>query len=276
MQEIASNKYSVLMAVYKSENAANFETAIKSMLNQTIAPSDFVIVCDGSLNDELDEVINRYEKAEHSIFNIVRLPNNEGLGNALSIGLNLCKFNYVLRMDSDDIAIHNRAETELKALEEGYDIVGGYVAEFEDGNEDKIIGVRKVPLEQKEIYEFVKKRTPFNHPSVAYNKEFVLSSGNYSKLRKSQDWELWVRCICNKAKVKNFDQVFVKMRSGKQLRRRRGGKLYMQCQTYILKEMRDLNMISGSAYRRLKFSYKCYSIMPMWLKTIFTKLFLRH
>ena len=275
MQEITSIKYSVLMAVYKSENAVNFDAAIESMLKQTIAPSDFVIVCDGPLNDELNEVITHYEKAEHSIFNIVRLSNNEGLGNALNIGLSLCKYDFVLRMDSDDIAINNRAEIELKALEEGYDIVGGYVAEFEDGNEDKIIGIRKVPLNQKDIYMFVKKRTPFNHPSVAYKKEFIISSGNYSKLRKSQDWELWVRCICNNAKVKNFDHIFIKMRSGKQLRKRRGGKLYMQCQTYILKEMKSLNMISGCAYHRLKFSYKCYSIMPIWLKTIFTKLFLR-
>ena len=104
---------------------------------------------------------------------------------------------------------------------------------------------------------------------------FIIKAGNYSDLRKSQDWELWVRCIKCGAKVKNFDKIFINMRSGKEMRRRRGGKLYIQCQTYILKEIRSFKWISWFRYHWLTFLYKTYSIMPMWLKGFATNSFLR-
>lgn len=269
-------EYSVLMAVYKNEVPENFRTAILSMVNQEVQPSEMVIVCDGPLTEGLDAVLAEFEKSEKPVFNIIRLPENKGLANALNIGLQNCKYEYVLRMDSDDIALSERSKYELEALDEGFDIVGGYISEFDDGNEDKIIATRKVPLEQKDIYEFIKKRSPFNHPSVAYRKSFILSCGNYDpKLRKTEDWDLWVRCILNNAKVRNFDKVFVKMRSGKAMRKRRGGKDYIECQTYVLKEIRDLNWITDRQCRRLCRMYRHYATMPAWIKNILTKLFLR-
>ena len=49
--------YSVLMAVYEKENPVYFRQSIQSMLDQTLPPSDFVIVCDGPLTPELDKVL---------------------------------------------------------------------------------------------------------------------------------------------------------------------------------------------------------------------------
>ena len=51
--------YSVLMSVYYKEKAEYLELAIESMLNQTVPPEQFVIVEDGPLTDELEQVIQK-------------------------------------------------------------------------------------------------------------------------------------------------------------------------------------------------------------------------
>lgn len=270
-----STDYSVLMAVHKSENPLHFKTAIDSMLNQDLPPSDFVIVCDGPLTNELNKVLDDVSTTHPTLFNIIRLDQNQGLGNALNIGLVKCKYNNVLRMDSDDISVKERAKCEVAALNDGFDIVGGHIIEFKDDDVNKTINIRKVPLEQRDIYKFLKKRSPFNHPSVAYKRDFIISCGNYSNLRKAQDWELWVRCLSKGARVKNFDQVFVYMRSGTKMRKRRSGKVYLDCIFTILQEMFDLKLITKREHRRLRFSYRCYSAMPIWFKSFVTKVFLR-
>ena len=51
------NEYSVLMSVYYREKAEYLTVAVNSMLQQTVPPQEFVLVCDGPLTDELDAVV---------------------------------------------------------------------------------------------------------------------------------------------------------------------------------------------------------------------------
>lgn len=265
--------YSVLMSLYKSESKEYFVSAVSSMLNQKPVTNDFVIVCDGPLTEELDAAISEYEK--NPIFHILRIAENKGLGNALKEGVIACKNEFIFRMDSDDISLPHRVELELKLLEEGYDIVGGYISEFVDDDPTKIVGIRKPPLIQDEIVKFSKKRCPFNHPSVAYRKSIILKAGNYRDYRKSQDWDLWYRCLMNDAKVINIPEVLVNMRSGNQMMVRRGGKVYVDSHIQIFKNMRKDKYISFALYLRLCLYYRIYSIVPIGMKKKLTKKYLR-
>ena len=49
--------YSVLMSVYFKESPEYLKQAIESIQAQTVPTDDFVLVCDGPLNDALDAVI---------------------------------------------------------------------------------------------------------------------------------------------------------------------------------------------------------------------------
>ena len=119
-----ARKYSVLMSVYIKEKAQFLDESINSMLKQTIPPNDFVLVCDGPLTDELESVIDKYKKEYSDLFQIVRRAECGGLGNALNDGIKYCKYDYVARMDTDDIARKDRMERQLQAIEkENVDIV---------------------------------------------------------------------------------------------------------------------------------------------------------
>ena len=70
--------YSVLMSVYHKENPEYLRAAIDSILCQTVKPAQVVLVCDGPLTPELDDIINGFgNKLE-----VLRLDENMGLGKA--------------------------------------------------------------------------------------------------------------------------------------------------------------------------------------------------
>ena len=55
------DNYSVLMSVYHKEKAEFLREAMDSIWNQTVPTDDFILVCDGPLNEELDSVIAEHE-----------------------------------------------------------------------------------------------------------------------------------------------------------------------------------------------------------------------
>jgi len=200
-------KYSVLMTVYKNDNAEYFDLALESMFSQTVPTDDFVLVCDGPLKNEHNEIINKYRNIYGDIFNVVRLEENKGLWNALNVGIGKCKNQLIARMDSDDIAFVNRCEKQLKVFHENKNLMylGSYVKEFLE-NVDNVVSERRVPLEQNEIIDFARRRNPFNHPSVMYKKDVILGVGGYKKMRRCEDYDMAVRVLMSGAECKNIDE----------------------------------------------------------------------
>lgn len=172
--------FSIAMSVYHKDNATFFDRALQSITEQqTIIPSEIVLVCDGPLNSELDAVIDTYQK-RYPIFNIIRLPQNKGLGNALKLAVENASYELIARMDSDDVSVADRFEQQLAFFSEHpeIDIVGGDITEF-IGEEENIVGKRIVPRTDSEIKEYMKKRAAFNHVSVMYKKTAVQAAGGY-------------------------------------------------------------------------------------------------
>ena len=105
----------MLMSVYGKEKPEYLQASMESMFDQTVPPDDFVLVCDGPLTEELDEVISRLQ-VKYEILHVIRLSENRGLANALNVGITACKCELIARMDSDDIARPYRCEKEIEIL----------------------------------------------------------------------------------------------------------------------------------------------------------------
>ena len=264
--------YSALMAVYKSETSENLDSAFHSIFAQTVKTNDIVLVCDGLLTDDLYKVIDNYCDKNPGIINVIKKETNTGLGNSLAIGLPLCKNEYVMRCDSDDISMPNRAELELNELiNNDLDIVSAPVLLFHN-NTDSIIGKRDVPKTQKEIIKFSKKRCPFNHPSVMYKKSFILSVGNYSDMRNRQDYELWIRCLQNSAKCSNLETPLVYMRTSPDLLYRRRSKMAHKYSVDIIKYMRKTRYINFFRYLSNRFFYGLQYHSPVFVLKLYYKI----
>lgn len=222
--------YSVLMSVYYKERSEWLKESIQSMLNQTIKPAEIVIVKDGKLSPELNAVIEEFENNYPKLFHIVPLETNVGLGPALAAGLKNCHYDYIARMDSDDISAPTRCEKQLKHFEQddSLDIVGCFEVEFEHSM-DVPVSIHKVPETDAEIKKFMKRRCALLHPTVIYKKESVLKAGNYHNVRLYEDYDLFMRMVLEQDCCSyNVQEGLYYMRINDAFYERRGGIKYLK------------------------------------------------
>lgn len=241
--------YSVLMSVYYKEHSEYLKASIESIWNQTIKTNDFVLVCDGPLNDELDSVIDDAKSTLGEVLHVVRLDKNCGLGEALNIGIRECKNEIVARMDSDDIAFPDRCERQLQHMITGdLDIISGSVLEFQ-GNTENVTGARRVPVTKSEIIQFSKKRNPFNHPAIMYQKLSVIEAGGYTEeFHLFEDYHLWIRMLMRDCNCENLLDPVVYMRTGNDAILRRGGKEYAKDMLRFHRWLKDAGWTSNIDY----------------------------
>lgn len=232
--------FSVLMSVYKNDTPPFFARAIDSVLNQTIPPAEIVLVRDGEVPEPLQQTIDTYLCTYGDLIHYIPLAENQGLGNALRIGVENAKYELIARMDSDDVAISNRFELQLNAFEAHpeVDVIGGQIAEFIE-SEEQIVSKRIVPTTQKEIVRYCKTRSPMNHVTVMFRKRAVLETGNYIELYHVEDYYLWCRMLANGSCFLNLNECLVNVRVGTAMYHRRGGRRYFQSLKFV--EMYKLN-----------------------------------
>lgn len=218
---------SLLMSVYIKEKPEYFRQSLESVRSQTVQVKEIVLILDGPITSELQDVIIDFKKKNLNSLKVVPLENNVGLGKALAVGVEVCKYNLIARMDTDDIMIPTRIEKQYLEFINHPDltIVGSNIDEFYDSPES-IVGKRMVPESNTEIRNFSKKRNPFNHMTVMFKKRAVLDVGNYQPMMGFEDYYLWVRLLKAGYKGKNIQESLVYARTGENMYARRGGKKY--------------------------------------------------
>ena len=237
MQELQVNKencFSVLMAVYKKEQPLFFKEALRSVFEQSLIPNEVVLVKDGPLTEELEQIIVDFSSKNEQL-KVITLEKNQGLGEALRIGLNSCSFDLVARMDSDDICKPYRFEKQIAFLKEHKEItiVGSWIEEFSDCKEE-IEAIRELPQEDKQLKIFMKWRNPFNHMTVMFRKKDILAVGGYQPFYLLEDYYLWNRLANANYYFANIGESLLWARGGYTMLERRGWK-YVVSESKLLK-----------------------------------------
>jgi len=219
------------MSVYNKEDAHFLKESLDSLIEQTLTPNEIVIVKDGPLTEELNNLLDSYSKKFSSI-KIVNLTENVGLGLALNEGLKHCSNELVARMDSDDICLPDRCKKQVEAFNKNKDLIilGMQIAEFYDSPKD-IVSYRWVPTTYEEIRKFARRRSPFNHPTVMYKKSKILQLGGYKDVKRKEDLELFLNALNNNFYAENLEEVGLYFRSNKDNYLRRKDKI--NCVNYI-------------------------------------------
>lgn len=266
-----TKKYSVLMSLYKKENPEYLKSSIDSMLNQSVKPDEIVMVEDGPLTPELYAVLDSYP-----ILHRVKNETNLGLGLALNAGLKECRNELVARMDTDDCSKPDRCEKQLaRFLEKPYlSIVGSHIDEFVD-DISNVISQRIVPTTSDDIYNFAKKRSAFNHPTVMYSKTAVLENNGYSDLKRNQDVDLFGRMQFEGYKAENIDEALLWFRSSDELAKRR--KSWQNTWSYIatIRKFWKMGYSSFIDYAMVGIAQTGMYLMPVKVQNFVYKKFLR-
>lgn len=268
-------KFSVLMSVYKNDKPEYIKVAVDSLLNQTVLPSQIVIIEDGKVSNDLDNLLENYAK-ENKIIEIHKREQNIGLGLTLNEGLNYCKYDYVARMDADDYSKPTRFEKEIAYIKKHpeVDVVGCLIEEYDEQLNNKL-ATRTVPEKDEDIKKYMKKRNGINHVTVIYKKDSVLKAGSYEDCPYFEDYYLWCKMIKKGCKFYNIQEELMKIRAGFDMAKRRGGLSYSKHIINFEKKIRSLGIISRADYIINLAIRLTVAIMPNSLRTFLYKKQLR-
>ncbi len=241
--------FSVAMSVYKSDVPEYLKVALDSIIvMQTWKPKEIVIIGDGPVPQSITDVVEAEKKIAADNGTELRfLPQatNQGLGEALRIACENCKYDYIARMDSDDISLPDRFEKQMRCFEEDPELsmVGGMITEFvgEPGN---VVSKRLLPLDNEGIYKMMQTRCGVNHVTVIMKKAALMKAGNYSGKFRQEDYYLWARMMKTGCKFRNIPDVVVNVRSGADQFARRGGLTYFSQHMKVFKFMCHEGLIS--------------------------------
>ena len=262
--------FSVLLSVYDKEKPEFLKIALDSIWDkQTLRPTEIVIVKDGVLTHELDEVIRQFELT--APVKICQLSQNEGLGFALAKGLIICSNDLVARMDSDDISCPRRFEKQIAHMTENpdLDILGTNIAEFHN-QDNKICSYRRLPSQFSEIQKFAKKRNPLNHMTVLFKKSAVINAGNYLPFFGYEDYYLWIRLLGKGLKIENIPEDLVFARVGNNMFARRHGISFFKQELRLQKELYKMGFLNFWEYCRNLFLRAIPRLFPVWgLKLVY-------
>jgi glycosyltransferase involved in cell wall biosynthesis len=180
---------SVVIAAYNSEST--IREAIDSVLSQTLAKWEIVVVDDAS-TDATGAILDEFAGDER--FQIIRNSSNLGSGRSRNIAFAAAKGEFVAVLDADDLMLPERLRLQLEKFkgDPALDALGSQLAEF--GTWGGPV-VSSWPVTEAEIQKRIRKRKmPIAHCAAMFRKEAVLNVGGYDEAcRRAQDYALMLR-----------------------------------------------------------------------------------
>lgn len=198
---------SVVMAVYNEEDY--LKETIDSILCQTLADFEFIIINDGS-EDKTQNILNEYEKIDCRI-KLIANRKKLGIAKSTNEGIKSAEGKYIAIMDAGDLSHRHRLEKQtmyLEARDEVY--ILGTQGRWIDG-EGKAIGIWKMPLsvDGKALYE----TGGAIHPSIMVRRSLFDVIGLYDEnLMMSQEFDLYMRSLKEGIKMANLEDELICIR----------------------------------------------------------------
>ncbi len=265
------------MSLFWKEKPEYLDKALESLYNQTILPTEILIVVEGSLTNDLLKVTEKWVNIfTDKVLKFVSSGEKKGLPACLNVGLLKSIGDIIIRFDTDDWCYPNRIEEQVNFLANNNEIalISAPMEEY-DVNLANLESIRKVPLSHEEILNYAKWRNPFNHPSVAFRKNIAINLGGYPLVNANEDYAFFCNFICNGYKTENTPNPIVKARTGKDLAKRRSGKKYLMGEVECLNYLRKIGFYTKPQYFFHLFSKKIIRSLPSSLVGIIYKYTLR-
>lgn len=268
-----NNKVAVILPVYNKDKVDFLSKSVESILYQTYKNIHLFIGVDGPVDDNLRECLEMLERQE--TISIEWFPENRGLACVLNDLLDVCfqdGYEYIARMDADDISMTDRLEKQmayLKAHPE-IDVVGGAINEIDEKgkNRGKTIVYPSGPVECR---EFFSKRNPHAHPAVLFRRSFFdkLGGKKYrSEYRQNQDTMLWYDGMIAGTLHANISDVVLNFRmTDAMFKKRRNGWAFAKRQ-FEDRQMINKGLGYGFGADVYGFAMFCMLVSPVWMKKI--------
>jgi glycosyltransferase involved in cell wall biosynthesis len=204
---------SVLIPVYNTKSEY-LKECFDSVLNQTWSAFEIVVINNESTNYDTIEVLNDLfvrQLPNVKMATVKRQQGKKNLSIALNAGLQLCEFEYIARLDSDDVMLPDRLEKQIHYMitNPNVDVLGGQAQNMFG---DKHITSHPLRIPQ----DYYKRSTHFlNHPSVMFKKSSILKIGGYKESPDHipEDFVLWAKALKNGCTIHNLPDIVINYRN---------------------------------------------------------------
>jgi glycosyltransferase involved in cell wall biosynthesis len=197
-------KLSVLMPVH---NGARFlPEAIESILGQTFADFELLIVDDGS-DDETPAILRAYAAKDLRV-RVVPAA-RRGLVATLNDGLSRARSDLVARMDADDVALPERLERQYRHMagDPGLWVLGTQW-DLVDGNGRRRPAPKPMPTAAGDVAVAMLRYNAVHHPTVLMRRAPVVELGGYRPAYEhAEDYDLWLRIVEAGGRIETLDWI---------------------------------------------------------------------
>lgn len=203
----ATPRISVILPAYQC--GLFLPQAIDSILTQTVADFELLIVYDPSSDDTL-EVIESYRARDARIH--VLHGKQERLVGALNLGLNAARGQFIARMDADDISLPERFALQLEQMErDQLDFCGCDMAMMNEIG--RPINSVVMPATPELITITLACTVPFAHGSVMMRRAFLDQHQlRYQVGAAAEDYQFWCKAFSQGARFGNVSQLVFQYR----------------------------------------------------------------
>lgn len=181
---------SVLMPVYNGERY--LKQAIESILAQTFADFEFLIIDDGS-SDRSIEILQTYATQDSRIR--LTLRENRGIPRTRNQLLAQATGEFVAIMDADDIALPDRFQLQVEFLRQHPEVVcvGGALDWIDE--KGRLLGHCPMPQDDAELQKLMLGGISLlHHPTTMARRAALVQVGGYNEtMTASSDLDLWLR-----------------------------------------------------------------------------------
>ncbi|MFC5711767.1 glycosyltransferase family 2 protein [Thalassorhabdus alkalitolerans] len=200
---------SIVMAVYNGE--LFLKDAINGILSQTYSEIEVIIVDDGS-SDQTKKILDEINDQR---VRIIHLNRNQGAANALNIGIDHSKGEWIAIHDADDISFPERIEEQVAHIKSNKSLVavGTFIECIDKSNRKRTRTLgRNNFTSHEEIKALLYNGCPLTHGSMMFSKSAFYEAGQYNPNYKiAYDYELWCRLI-NIGSIENVPKVLYRYR----------------------------------------------------------------
>ncbi|MBO1198292.1 glycosyltransferase family 2 protein [Staphylococcus simiae] len=183
-------KVSVVIPYFKS--ADTIDRAIKSVLDQTLAVCEIIIINDYS-NTVVDS--QKLKKMEEEILNlrVLNLEENRGPGYARNVGMDAAKGKYIAFLDSDDTWTKDKIEHQISIMENENIFLSAHLS-TQLGKKER----------RKKSYSIVEPRINLLRNKLPTRSVMMVNNSDYrfdSNKRYAEDFLLWSQILLDGKKV---------------------------------------------------------------------------
>jgi len=163
--------------------------AIQSVFAQTYQDWELILIDDGSTDKSLEIANSVQDKRVKVYFD----GKNKKLASRLNEITNLARYEYIARMDADDLMSPTRIERQLKILEENPHIDLVSTGVYSVSNELILKGIRGVSSENISFKDLLYKKKGIVHAAILGRKSWFVRNRYNTQLSIAQDYDLWLR-----------------------------------------------------------------------------------